>query len=87
MKEVMKEITARSPSTAPIASFITIRFQLTVLLWYVKGNRTQSRESMGLLGDELQRFSVTASKKTTGSMIRDTGNGDMEAISKPKEAG
>jgi len=32
MEEVMKEIKARSASTAPIASFITIRFQSTILL-------------------------------------------------------
>jgi len=42
---------------------------------------------MGLLGGKLQSFSVKASKKTIWLSIRDTGNGDMEAISKPKEAG
>jgi hypothetical protein len=42
---------------------------------------------MGLLGDELQSFSVTASKKTIGLSIRDTGNGNMQAISKRKDAG
>lgn len=86
MEEMMKEIPARSSSPAPITSFTTIRFYSTILLWYVKGNRTQSRESMGLFGDGLQRFSVIVSKETTGLPIRDTGNGDMETMSKRKEA-